>query len=94
MRVRFTPRARRDLEDVREYLETRNPAGARNVLEAIRAAVRFIGEHPFGSEQTDDPAIRVKIVVGYRYKIFYRVGEDVVEVVHVRHTSRRPWLGP
>jgi toxin ParE1/3/4 len=94
MTIRFAPRARRDLEEIREYLEMRSPAGARNVLRAIKDAVRFVGEHPLASEQTDDPAIRVKIVLAYRYKIFYRVRGSVIEIVHVRHTSRRPWLGP
>jgi toxin ParE1/3/4 len=73
MTIRFAARARRDLEEIREYLEMRSPAGARNVLRAIKDAVRFVGEHPLASEQTDDPAIRVKIVLAYRYKIFYRV---------------------
>ncbi|MCC6775195.1 MAG: hypothetical protein IT537_00930 [Hyphomicrobiales bacterium] len=29
------------------------------------------------------------------HEVFYRVlaEEDVVEIVHVRHTSRRPWSG-
>ena len=94
MRIRFAPRARRDLEEIREYLQTRSPAGARNILRAIRSAVRFVGEQPFGSQQTDDPALRVKVVLGYRYKIFYRIREDIIEIVHVRHTSRRPWIGP
>jgi toxin ParE1/3/4 len=49
---------------------------------------------PLGSEQTDDPTVRVKVVLGYRYKIFYRIREYGIEIVHVRHTSRRPWIGP
>ena len=53
-----------------------------------------MGEQPFASEQTDDPTLRVKIVLGFRYKIFYRIREDIIEIVHVRHTSRRPWIGP
>jgi plasmid stabilization system protein ParE len=27
----------------------------------------------------------------YSYKIFHRVRDDSVEIVHVRHASRRPW---
>jgi hypothetical protein len=29
----------------------------------------------------------------YHYKIFYSVVGDTVEIIHVRHTSRRPWTG-
>jgi len=33
----------------------------------------------------------VKVVRSYRYKIFYSIiDEGTVEIVHVRHTSRRP----
>jgi plasmid stabilization system protein ParE len=33
------------------------------------------------------------IVRRYRYKIFYAVAGDTVEIIHVRHASRRPWTG-
>ena len=33
-----------------------------------------------------------KIVHRYSYKIFYSImNDDMVEIIHVRHTSRRPW---
>ena len=57
----------------------------------IYRAVEFIADRPEGSERTDDPRVRVKIVVRYRYKIFYRLVDRDVEIVHVRHSSRRPW---
>jgi plasmid stabilization system protein ParE len=69
--------------------------GARNVLTSIYAAVEFIRRHPDAAELTRIRAVRAKIVHKYRFKIFYRViaEEDVIEIVHVRHTSRRPWIG-
>jgi plasmid stabilization system protein ParE len=36
---------------------------------------------------------RVTFVVRYPYKIFYRVRHDIVEILHIRHTSRRAWTG-
>jgi plasmid stabilization system protein ParE len=52
----------------------------------------LIAERPHASQRTDDPEVRVKVMRRYGYKIFYRiVEEDVVEIMHVRHTSRRPW---
>jgi len=74
-------------------LEERSPAGARNVLRAIYAGVQFISEYPKASERTDNPQVHVKIVRRYRYRVFYRmVDGDTVEILHVRHTSRRPWV--
>jgi len=39
--------------------------------------------------------IRAMVVRRYRFKIFYRIdaAEDAIDVVHVRHTSRREWFG-
>jgi toxin ParE1/3/4 len=62
-------------------------------MSAIYTAAEFIAEHPLGSERTDDPDIRMNVVHRYRYKIFYRIIDEGVEILHIRHTSRRPWIG-
>jgi plasmid stabilization system protein ParE len=93
MRVRYTPRARGDIERIYLYLNKRSASGARNVLGAIYAGVQFIAEHPQASLQANIPTVRVKLVRRYRYRIFYRIDGDVIEILHVRHTSRRPWSG-
>ncbi len=93
MRVRYTPQARRDIGRIYAYLNKRSPSGAVNVLAAIYAGVRFIAQRPKASERTDDLNVRVKVVRRYRYKIFYSITGDTVEILHVRHTSRRPWNG-
>jgi len=36
--------------------------------------------------------LRVKVMRRYGYKIFYRIVDgDTVEIMHIRHSSRRPW---
>jgi toxin ParE1/3/4 len=87
MIFRYTPRARGDIDGIFGYLNERSPSGARNVLVAIYAGVQFIAENPEASQRTDDPSVR------YRYKIFYSVVGDTMEVLHIRHASRRPWSG-
>jgi toxin ParE1/3/4 len=93
MRVRFSPRAFADREQIFEYLHARSPSGARNVLTSIREAIVQLADQPYSGYATDDPDVRVKFVVRYPYKIFYRVRDDVVEIADIRHTSRRPWSG-
>jgi plasmid stabilization system protein ParE len=34
--------------------------------------------------------VRVVPVIRYPFRIFYRVRGDTVEILHIRHTSRRP----
>jgi toxin ParE1/3/4 len=81
VRIRYTPRARRDIDRIYGYLDQRSASGAQNVLLAIYAGVQFIAERPKGAERTDDPSVRVKLVRRYRYKIFYSVIGETVEIL-------------
>jgi toxin ParE1/3/4 len=63
------------------------------VLRAIYASIQLIAKHPLSYQRTDDPSIRVHVVHSYRYKILYSVAGETVEIIHVRHSSRRPWTG-
>jgi len=93
MKVRYRALALADIESIFAYLNERSPGGARNVLRAIRDAVAEIAAYPQSGLQTSAGDIRVKILGRYRYKIFYSVGEDSIEIIHVRHAARRPWTG-
>jgi plasmid stabilization system protein ParE len=93
MRVRYSPRATIDLAAIREYLSQRSPGGAANVMAAVFAAIEFIRRHPHGAEKSNIPGVHAKVVKKHRFKVFYRVNDDVIEIVHVRHASRQPWQG-
>jgi plasmid stabilization system protein ParE len=65
-------------------------------MAAIFAAVGFIKRNPEAMAAVPRiPGMRVIVVHRYQFKVFYRVlsSDGVVEIVHVRHTSRRPWSG-
>ena len=92
MRVQYRARSLADIDDIFSYLEKRSPSGALNVLQAIFAGAQSIAENPYAWQATDDPEIRVKVLSRFSYKIFYTIlDHDTVEIMHVRHTSRRPW---
>ena len=93
MRVRYTPGAFADRERIFEYLRERSPSGARSVMASVRDAVMLLREQPYSGYKTDNPDVRVKFVIRYPYKIFYRVRGRVIEIVHIRHTSRQPRTG-
>jgi toxin ParE1/3/4 len=92
MKVHLRRRAVVDLDEIYQYIAERNPHAARNVADAISNAIAQIAKFPLGAERTSDPGTRVKIVQKYPYKIFYEVGTDRIDVFHVRHGARRPWL--
>ncbi len=90
MRVRFTRRAFHDREQIFEYVAQRSPAGAANVMARIRAVVDRLPHHPQSGHPTDVEGVRVVFVGRYAYRIFYRIRRDAIEILHIRHTSRRP----
>ena len=93
MKLQYRAQALADIDAIHRYLEERSPSGARSVLRAIYASIQLIAETSLSYQRTDDPDIRAHVVRRYRYKIFYKVADDAVEIIHVRHTSRRPWTG-
>lgn len=94
MRVRYTPRSRRDLEAIYAYIDRQNPVAARAVKRAIRYAVEFLAEFPDIGTVTDrSPEFRGVRAGRYPYRIYYRVRGDEVWIVHVRDMRRLPWGG-
>ncbi|MET0669951.1 MAG: type II toxin-antitoxin system RelE/ParE family toxin [Xanthobacteraceae bacterium] len=85
------PRAFADREKIFDYLHQRSPSGAQDVMTSIQESAAQLGEQPHSGYRTEMSGVFVKFVVRYSYKIFYRVREEAVELVHIRHTARHPW---
>jgi len=90
MRVRYTPRARDDLDIIYRYLDDHSPAGARAVKAAIEWRIGLLADMPFIAPVTDEPGVYELPIIRYPYKVYYRVANDEVRVVHIRHAARRP----
>lgn len=90
MKVRYTPRARDDLQAIYFYLDQVSPSGAKSVKQTLERRIRLLGDIPFIAPATDEPGVYELSIVRYRYKVYYRVENDEVRIVHIRHTSRRP----
>jgi toxin ParE1/3/4 len=57
------------------------------VEKRIREIVAILADHPEAYAQVvQRPEMRVVPLVRYPYKIFYRVLEDRVRILHIRHT--------
>jgi toxin ParE1/3/4 len=90
MNVVYAPRALRDLIGIRSYLVERNPAGAANVLGAIKSSIDTLSFFPQIGRLVDDAGHRRVPVLRYPYLIFYRIAGDELLILHIRHSSRRP----
>jgi toxin ParE1/3/4 len=93
MRVRYTPRAFAERERIFSYLEARNPQAARRVVGLIMQRIHELGSEPYKGRPTDRGGVFTLWVRPYRYRIYYRIDGDCVVIIHIRHTSRKPWRG-
>ena len=93
MRVRHTRRSRADLQAILDYIDSRNPQGARNVKRAIQKTIDLIGEHPQVGRPAGEQNTRVLPVGRHPYLIYWTIEAGEVWIVHIRHAARRPWDG-
>jgi plasmid stabilization system protein ParE len=92
MKVVWTDEALRDLDEIAEYVTVHYPTVAPAVGLRIRAVVDRVGRWPQSARRSlKRPDVRVVPVGRYPYKIFYRVTERSIEILHVHHAARQPW---
>ena len=95
MRVEYSTRATTDIRDIADhYASSDNSALGERVAARIRDVVARIAQLPeSGRPVSERPGVRVVPLLRYRFNIFYAVRGDAVRILHIRHTSRRPWTG-
>lgn len=90
MRVRYTPEAVSDLENVLAYIAERNPTAAASVAAKIDITVASIGQLPFAGRLDQETGARERVVKGLPLLVIYTASEDLVEIIAIFHTSRDP----
>jgi toxin ParE1/3/4 len=94
MKVDYSKRAVADLHKVSVDSRAFGDMVTAAVEVRIREIIAQIQEHPGGRPRVfERPGVHVAALVRYPYKVFYRVLEDRVRVLHIRHTSRQVWEG-
>jgi plasmid stabilization system protein ParE len=91
MRIRYADSALADLDAIHDYQAAHWPL-ARAAFEARLTAVEArLVQFPHGApEVAERSGVRVVAFVDLPYRLFYRVNEETIEVLAIRHTSRRP----
>ncbi|MGD9540916.1 type II toxin-antitoxin system RelE/ParE family toxin [Methylocystis sp.] len=92
VKIRYALAAKRDLASIFAYLAERSPQAKRLVAARLSDAIRVIVDNPAIGMRTQRPGIFVKFVPKSAYRIFYRVQGETIEIIHIRHSARRPWL--
>jgi toxin ParE1/3/4 len=82
--------ALRNLDEEAAYIAADDPQAAQLVVERVLNAVEMLAAHPALGRPGRVPGTRELVVANTRYLVPYRVRGQVVEVLRVFHTSRRP----
>jgi toxin ParE1/3/4 len=91
MKVVYTQEALADLDAILEFISWHYPGVYAAFERRTQAVEARIGAWPESApEVADRPGVRVVPLIRYPYKIFYRIENDVVEVLYVHHAARQP----
>jgi len=91
MKLVYSRRALADIEKIAIYYSAKaSPAIAqsieRRLLDVIARIQRAPESAPRAAQRSN---VRAVAVVRYPFRIFYRVRGDTIDILHIRHTSRR-----
>ena len=90
MRVNFTPQARDDLQNIRDWIAQRDERVAERVVSRIVQTAMMFGPFPMLGPAGQVEGTREFSVVGLPYLIVYAIAsESEVDVLTVLHTRRR-----
>ena len=92
MRIRYTPQARADLDSIFSYVSQHSPRTAVRINRLIVQMINGLADFPEIGPAADFDA-RVLLVGRFPYRVFYRIRDQEIQILHIRHTSRRPWRG-
>jgi len=84
-----SPEARADLSEIWNYYAGR--AGrqrADKIVRQIDDALRLIEDHPFAGRARDEIRPGLRSIASRPYVIFYRMRDDVAEIVRILHGRR------
>lgn len=89
MRVVYTTEALADLDGILGYIANNYPAISEAFQNRLHAVIARVSRWPESAhEVAERPGVRVVPLIRYPYKIFYRISNETVEVLHVYHAAR------
>lgn len=90
MTIRWLPRATDDLEEILACVEEHLSAFYDDTAEDIFHAIDSLEEMPFRGKPTKKPAIRQLVLPRLPYSIFYKLKDDTIVILYIRHGARKP----
>jgi toxin ParE1/3/4 len=92
MKLVYSRRALADLAGIAAYYTaSASPAIADSIGRRLEDVIDRILRVPEAAPKLSQRShVRVVAVIRYPFRSFYRVRKDTIDILHVRHTSRRP----
>ncbi|HKU94827.1 MAG TPA: type II toxin-antitoxin system RelE/ParE family toxin [Vineibacter sp.] len=94
MKLRYTPTAFVQLQEIAAYIGAHNPYGATRVQARIKHMIDLLIDFPKIGTPTDDPVIRRIATPPYPYVVYYELTADEIIIHAVRHGARDPGSAP
>jgi addiction module RelE/StbE family toxin len=90
VKLRLTPRALRDLNEIADYIRERSAQGASSVRTAILNSLQLLTSHPELGRAQSIEQVRKLVTRRYGYIVYYSVdrASQEIAVLTIRHPSR------
>ena len=88
MKIRYSARARAQMNAIHEYIRERNETAATAVISRIRHTATVLTEWPHLGRKTDEVHVRMIPVPQLPFVIFYRADGDMIIILNVRHGAQ------
>ena len=91
MSIRWANSALADLEEIHERQVVQWPSRGAAFDARLSAIEKRLLQFPHSApEVTQRPGVHVVAFIDFPFRLFYSVNADTIEVLAIRHTSRRP----
>jgi plasmid stabilization system protein ParE len=92
MKLVYSRQALADLDEIASYYAANaGPAIARSIERRFVVVIERVCRAPEAASRVSQRSqVRSIAVIRYPFRIFYRVRGDTIDILHIRHTSRRP----
>lgn len=92
MKAVFTKAALAVLEQLLAYTSQNYPARLPAVQKRLRDVIARIEAWPQSARAVAQrPGVRVAPLLRFPYRVFYSIGPERIEILHIHHTARGPW---
>ncbi len=94
MKLRYTPRAAAELDEILNDIANHSPQGATKVNSRIQSTIELLLQHPHAGRLTSKGRLRRIVATPYPYLIFYSASDDAITIHALRHAARNPATMP